>query len=142
MTPEPRSSSEDQGSGVFFLEEPMTREEVYKKQLMDLGIYDPAFDPEIKNLAILERRKTRAEKEWSATAPPGGKPSFLDPHYQIISQLEDKILQHRNALGLTPMALRKLKGAYYETQRGEVLAGDAKPENVTVLDLVREKFAL
>ena len=40
------------------------------------------------------------------------------------------------------MALRKLKGAYYETQRGEVLAGDAKPENVTVLDLVREKFAL
>lgn len=120
----------------------MTKEEVYKRQLQDLGIYDPAFDPEIKDLAKLERKKTRAEKEWSATAPPGGKPSFLDPHYQIIMQLEDKILQHRNALGLTPMALRKLKGAYYETQRGEVLAGDAKPENVTVLDLVREKFAL
>lgn len=120
----------------------MTREEVYKKQLQDLGIYDPAFDPEIKDLAKLERKKTRAEKEWSATAPPGGKPSFLDPHYQIIMQLEDKILQHRNALGLTPMALRKLKGAYYETVRGESLTQGAAQENVTVLDLVREKFAL
>lgn len=120
----------------------MTREETYKKQLQDLGIYDPAFDPEIKNLAQLERRKTRVEKEWSATAPPGGKPSFLEPRYQILVQLEDKILQHRNALGLTPMALRKLKGAYYETVRGEVLAENAKPENVTVLDLVREKYAL
>lgn len=120
----------------------MTREEVYKKQLMDLGIYDPAFDPEIKELAKLERQKTRAEKEWSATAPPGGKPSVLDPHYPVILQIGDKIQQHRNALGLTPTSLRKLKGAYYETQRGEVLAGDARPENVTVLDLVREKFAL
>lgn len=120
----------------------MTKEEVYKRQLQEIGIYDPAFDPEIKTLAQLERRLTRAQKAWAATASPGEKPSFLDDHYPVIVQLEDKILQHRNALGLTPTALRKLKGAYYETQRGEVLAGDAKPENVTVLDLVREKFAL
>lgn len=120
----------------------MTKADVYKKQLQSLGIYDPAFDPELKTLAQLERRLTRVQKAWAASASPGEKPSFLDEHYPIIVQLEDKILQHRNALGLTPMALRKLKGAYYETQRGEVLAGDARPENVTVLDLVREKFAL
>lgn len=120
----------------------MTREQVYIQQLQALGVYDPAFDPEIKTLAMLERRKTRAEKEWSATAPPGGKPSFLDPHYQIIVQLEDKILVHREALGLTPKALRKLKGAYYETVRGDALSQGMDPENVTVLDLVREKFAL
>ena len=89
----------------------MTREQIYTQQLQSLGIYDPAFDPEIKQLAILERRKTRAEKAWSATAPPGGKPSFLDPHYQIIMQLEDKILAHREALGLTPKSLRRLRGA-------------------------------
>lgn len=120
----------------------MTREQVYKDQLQALGIYDPAFDPEIKTLAMLERRMTRVLKEWSATAPPGGKPSFLDPHYQIIVQLEDKILTHRDSLGLTPKALRKLKGAYYETVRGEALAASTAQENVTVLDLVREKFAL
>lgn len=89
----------------------MTREQIYTQQLQALGIYDPAFDPEIKQLAILERRKTRAEKAWSATAPPGGKPSFLDPHYQIIMQLEDKILAHRETLGLTPKSLRRLRGA-------------------------------
>ena len=120
----------------------MTREQVYTEQLQALGIYDPAFDPEIKTLAQLERRMTRAQKEWSATAAPGNKPSFLDPHYQIIVQLEDKILTHREALGLTPKALRKLKGAYYETVRGEALGAGTEQENVTVLDLVREKFAL
>ena len=86
----------------------MTREQIYKEQLQALGIYDPAFDPEIKTLA----------------------------------QLEDKILAHREALGLTPKSLRKLKGAYYETVRGDALTQGMDPENVTVLDLVREKFAL
>lgn len=119
-----------------------TRETTYTKQLQALGIYDPAFDPEIKTLAQLERRLTRAQKEWAATAPPGGKPSFLDAHYPVIVQLEDKILTHREALGLTPKSLRKLKGAYYETVRGDALAQGMDPENVTVLDLVREKFAL
>lgn len=87
-----------------------TREDIYKAQLQELGIYKPAFDPEIKQLAMLERRKTRAEKAWSATVPKGQKPSFLDPHYQVVVQLEDKILTHREALGLTPKALRKLRG--------------------------------
>lgn len=93
-----------------------TREDVYRQQLKDLGLYEPAFEPEIATLAKLERRKTRAEKAWAATAPPGGKPSFLDPHYPVIVQLEDKILTHREALGLTPKALRKLRGAAPEGQ--------------------------
>lgn len=120
----------------------MTREQIYKNQLQTLGVYDPAFDPEIKQLAMLERRKTRAEKAWSATAAEGEKPSFLDPHYQVIVQLEDKILTHREALGLTPKSLRRLKGAYYETVRGDTLRQGTAQENVTVLDLVREKYAL
>lgn len=122
----------------------MTREQTYREQLQALGIYDPAFDPEIKTLAILERRKTRAEKAWSRTAPPGGKPSFLDPHYQIIVQLEDKILAHREALGLTPKALRRLRGFYDSFRTGKQVqeAEQPEPATVTVLDLVREKYAL
>ena len=89
----------------------MTKEQIYKEQMQALGIYDPAFDPEIKTLAQLERRLTRAQKAWSETAPPGGKPSFLDDHYPVIVQLEDKILAHREALGLTPKSLRRLVGA-------------------------------
>ena len=123
-----------------------TREQTYTAQLQELGIYDPAFAPEIKTLAQLERRLTRAQKEWSATAPPGGKPSFLDPHYQVIVQLEDKILAHREALGLTPKALRRLKGVYDSFRNGKQVQEEEQPEpaanNLTVLDLVREKYAL
>lgn len=89
----------------------MTREQIYKSQLEALGIYEPAFDPLIKDLAKAERRRTRAEKEWAKTAPPGGKPSFLDPHYQVVSALDREILGYREVMGLTPKSLRRLRGA-------------------------------
>ena len=93
----------------------MTREQKYKEQLEELGLYNPIFDPEIKNLCRLEKELQRAQKEWSATAnPPGSRPSFLDPHYAIIQRLNDVILRHREALGMTPMAMRKLKGVQAE----------------------------
>lgn len=89
----------------------MTREQIYKTQLEALGIYEPAFDPLIKDLAKAERRRTRAEKEWAKTAPPGGKPSFLDPHYQVVAALDREILGYREVMGLTPKSLRRLRGA-------------------------------
>lgn len=89
----------------------MTREEVYAGQLRALGIYEEAFEPEIKMLAQLERELTRAKKAWSATAPKGSKPSLLDPHYAVITNLRREILVHRESLGLTPKALRRLRGA-------------------------------
>ena len=89
----------------------MTREQVYTQQLKALGVYEPAFDPLIKDLAKAERRRTRAEKAWAATAPPGGKPSFLDPHYQVISELDREILSYREVMGLTPKSLRRLRGS-------------------------------
>ena len=89
----------------------MTREQTYTQQLKALGVYEEAFDPLIKDLAKAERRRTRAEKAWAATAPPGGKPSFLDPHWQIVAQLDREILGYREVMGLTPKSLRKLRGA-------------------------------
>lgn len=89
----------------------MTREQTYTQQLKALGTYEEAFDPLIKDLAKAERRRTRAEKAWAATAPPGGKPSFLDPHWQIVAQLDREILGYREVMGLTPKSLRKLRGA-------------------------------
>ena len=89
----------------------MTKEQVYQKQMEDLGIWQEIFLPELRTLCRCERELTRAEKAWSKTAPPGGKPSFLDDHFPIIQKLRAEILQHREALGLTPKALRKLTGA-------------------------------
>ena len=124
----------------------MTKEQIYREQLEALGIYDPAFEPEIKTLSQLERRLTRAQKAWSETAAEGEKPSFLDPHYGIIRELERDILNHREALGLTPKGLRRVRGAFYETQRigaqAEGLDEDAKQaeDAATVLDFVRAKY--
>lgn len=89
----------------------MTKEEVYRKQMQAIGIYEEIFEPEIKTLCRIERELTRAEKAWSKTAPPGGKPSFLDDHFVIIQNLRKEILQHREALGLTPKSLKRITGA-------------------------------
>lgn len=88
----------------------MTREQIYTEQLIALGVWEDAFAPVVKDLAKLERRRTRLEKDWSATVPKGGKPSFLDPLYDKLTQLDREILAYREALGLTPKALRKLRG--------------------------------
>ena len=101
-----------------------TREKTYTEQLQALGIYDPAFDPEIKALATLEREWTAAKKAWAATAPPGGKPSFLDPHYAVIQNLRREILTHREALGLTPKSLRKLRGSPEPPATAQDLIGE------------------
>lgn len=89
----------------------MTKEQVYTAQLKALGVWDPAFAPLVHDLAKAERRRTRVEKAWAATAPPGGKPSFLDPHWQILQQLDREILVYREAMGLTPKSLRRLRGS-------------------------------
>ena len=102
----------------------MTREEAYTKQLADLGIYDPAFLPEIKQLAQLERELIRAKKAWSNTAPKGKAPSFEDPHYAIIRQLRSDILQHRDALGLTPKAFQRLRGKAAPGDSGSASSGN------------------
>ena len=112
-----------------------TKEQIYREQMQALGIYEEIFEPEIKTLARVEREYTRAEKAWSATAAPGGKPSFLDPHYAIIQRLRSEILQHREALGLTPKALRKLTGA------AGVEAPEQKDLITAKLDRIAERVA-
>lgn len=89
----------------------MKAEDKYKQQLQTLGIYDPAFDAEIHQLCILERELSRARKQWAATVPKGQTPSFTSAAYAVIRDLRRDILAHREALGLTPKALRKLRGA-------------------------------
>lgn len=98
-----------------------TREQTYKAQLQALGIYEPAFDPLIKELAQKERQRKRAQDEWSAHAkekakaagldPQKAKPDFADPLWDVISDLDRMILAYRESMGLTPKSLRRLKGA-------------------------------
>ena len=98
-----------------------TREQTYKAQLQELGIYDPAFDPLIKELAQKERQRKRAQDEWSEKAkkkaeaagedPKKAKPDFADELWDVITDLDKMILAYRESMGLTPKSLRRLKGA-------------------------------
>lgn len=98
-----------------------TREQTYKAQLQALGIYEPAFDPLIKELSQAERQRKRAQDEWSAKAkarakaegrdPTKAKPDFGDELWGVISDLDRRILAYRESMGLTPKSLRRLKGA-------------------------------
>ncbi len=114
----------------------MAKEETYKAQLEELGVYNPAFDGEIHQLCILERELSRARKAWKATAPTKkAAPSFTDPHYEIIQRLQRDILTHRDALGLTPKSLRKIKGSM------EAADGNAADKAPTALSIVLNKHA-
>lgn len=87
-----------------------TKEEKYKSQLVALGIYEEAYDPAIHELCVLEREMSRARKQLKASAPDGQAPSYADPLYGVVRQLQTNILAYRDALGLTPKSLKKLKG--------------------------------
>lgn len=122
----------------------MTKEQVYTAQMRELGIWQEAFAPLVKELAQSERQRTRALKAWSATAPPGGKPSFLDPHWDVICKLDQKILAYREALGLTPKGLRKVAGAAEPpapqdliSEKLSAIAAKVGAYNVDVSDLDR-----
>lgn len=92
----------------------MTREQTYTEQLQTLGIWDPAFAPEVHTLACMERDLQRAQKSARELAKleADGKPLPKNPpdYFSMIASLRRDILAHRDALGLTPKALTRLRG--------------------------------
>lgn len=98
-----------------------------------LGIYSPAFDGEIHQLCILERELSRARKEWKRTAPDGNSPSFTHELYSVITQIQREILTRRESLGLTPKALKRVKGA--------VEFGTEEDAPTSILGFVLDEYA-
>lgn len=109
----------------------MTREQMYKEQMTALGIYHKAFDPAIHTLAIMERENQRTMKALK-TARADGEDKLAQTLQADVAQQRRDILAHRDALGLTPKALRRLKPSIQE----EPAQDDARP---TVLELIRAK---
>lgn len=109
----------------------MTKEDKYRDQLIELGIWQDAFAPMVHDLAILERELSRTRAQWKATAEPGQAPDALDPHYAMIRQQTRDIMAMRDALGLTPKALRRVR---------TVSESDKPTGSGTVLSIVRDKY--
>lgn len=117
-----------------------SKEFKYKKALESLDIYHPAMDGLIHDLAVLERECSRTRALWKKTAAPGAAPSALDPYYAAIRQQQRDILALREALGLTPRSLRRLKGAGVYMNKP---VADPEPETrpPTILGFVLDKRA-
>lgn len=121
----------------------MTREQKYIDQMKQLGIYQEIFDPEIRALADLERDLQRLTKRWKEDGCPtvarGGRgPVTSDKTLDAIMALRKEILAHRDALGLTPKGLNRLKVKPAGDQ-GMPAASGERP--ATILELVRDKYA-
>ena len=117
----------------------MSKEQVYKQQLSDLGVYDPAFDPAIHVLCIQERELSRAMKAWKATVGKDEAPSIADPLYQEISKLRRDILARQDALGLTPKGLQRLrKNAAPASGEAVPIAGTANQGFAALMNSIQE----
>lgn len=115
----------------------MTREQKYAEQLKALGLYQEVFDPEIRMLAMMERELQRMTKKWKAAGSPvtdvtGNGTPTSDKTWDAIQTLRRDILSHRDALGLTPKGLNRLK----KTGGGQEAEQAGEP---TVLELIRQR---
>ena len=108
----------------------MTREQKYAQQLQALGIYDPAFEPEIHTLAIMERDHQRTLKAFRAAGS-----DVTSELYAVIERQRRDLLTHRDSLGLTPKGLRRLRGTSFQAEKAE------DEDEPTLLSLVRKKYA-
>ena len=111
----------------------MTREQVYAEQLKSLGIYDPAFEPEIHTLAIMERDLQKALKAWKKSDG-----AMVGKTWDAISALRRDILQHRDALGLTPKAYKRIREQRPASDAGDQPVGAANDKLSGVLDKLME----
>lgn len=113
----------------------MSREEDYIAQLKALDVWEPAFAPAIHDLCVTEREYGRAMKAWREAARDAGtQAQASDELYTVVSKLRASIQGQREALGLTPRGLQKLRGK----PKGEGgVAGEAMSRK---LDAIWEKL--
>lgn len=126
-----RTEFADRGQGRRAV---VTKEQKYAETMKRLGIFDPAFEPVIHQLSILEREQSRTRKAWKASAESSEDPAMLDRLYAIILQQDKMILTLRESLGLTPKGLKRFRAGFGT-------AAEDEPEEIpkTALELLIEK---
>lgn len=89
----------------------MTKEQTYKAQLQALGIWDEAFAGAVHDLCMMERDRATTRTAWRAAL--AAKDRLLADGLSEVLMNQDKAIQaHRDALCLTPKALRRLQNNF------------------------------
>lgn len=112
----------------------MSKETEYRARMEALGIWDDAFAGAVHDLCMMERDQAKARTAWRAALAEGNLKKASELSELLMSQ--DRAIQmHRDALCLTPKALRRLQ-ADFGAQGSEPMDGKA---TLTVLDKVRKR---
>lgn len=112
----------------------MSKETEYRARMEALGIWDDAFAGAVHDLCMMERDQAKARTAWRAALADKDTKAAADLSELLMNQ--DKAIQmHRDALCLTPKALRRLQ-ADFGAQGGEPTNAKA---TLTVLDKVRKR---
>lgn len=112
----------------------MTKEQKYAAELRRLGIYDPAFEPTIHELSVLEREQSRTRKALKHVAEADvPDTAAMDKLYQVVLQQGKMILAMRETLGLTPKSLKRFRTGFGSA------AEEAPEKPKTMLEILQEK---
>ncbi len=114
----------------------MTKEQKYAAEMKRLGIYDPAFDQTIHQLAMLEREQSRTRKAWKIAMErelAGEEGKDPDRIYAVILQQDKLIHTLRDSLGMTPKGLKRFRGSFGSEEDEQ----EERPK--TPLELLMEK---
>lgn len=111
-----------------------TKEVKYANIMKRLGIYDPAFDSTIHQLAVLEREQGRTRKAWKKSAEESEDPAMLDRLYAVILKQDKIILMLKESLGLTPKALKRFRAEF-----GAATEDEPTEKPKTALEQLMEK---
>lgn len=110
------------------------KEAQYKAQMSALGIWDDAFSGAVHDLCMLERDQAKTRTAWRA-ALAAEKRLDAEGLAELLMSQDKAIQAHRDALGLTPKALRRFQ-ADFGTQNGDPTDGNA---TLTVLEKIRKR---
>ncbi len=115
----------------------MGRKETYIAQLQELGVYEPAFLPAIGDLVTTEHEYSRAMKAWRDAAKAADRPALSsDPAYGEVLRLRKEVQAQREALGLTPRGLQKIRGR----STAEGVAGEGLSRKLDALLALCERY--
>lgn len=123
------------------------KETQIREAMTALGVYNAVYEPQIKELAKLERELGRAEKAWrdaykgmkgddgkaiepqmvvTLIAKDGTPYRTKDPYYSAVEKIRKEVQAQRQQLGLTPKSLQRVK----EQNAAQLAAGPSRLEQL------------
>ena len=111
----------------------MSKEADYRARMEALGIWDDAFAGAVHDLCMMERDQAKTRTAWRAALAKGDKKAA---ELAELLMNQDKAIQaHRDALCLTPKALRRLQ----DTFGAQSAAPPGKVTPMSALEIVRKR---